>query len=76
MRKTLIIAAALLAACSQGGNPGGSPSDGPKEAWTVKAKETPSSEWKEYQAWTVDRLPGFKPGAAPQTDRYGGWKTV
>ena len=79
MRNAFILAMALVAACSQSGNPGGSSggssSGEPKEAWTVKAKETPSSEWGEYRAWTIDRLPGFTPGTAPQTDRYGGWKT-
>ncbi|MBR1868975.1 MAG: hypothetical protein IJ799_02795 [Bacteroidales bacterium] len=75
---TLILAlTALLSACTPGGgiSGGGSSGDGAKEPWTVRARETPSAEWREYKAWTVDRLPGFEAGEEPKTDRYGGWMT-
>ena len=78
MKKVLFIltlAAGLLACTPGSGSGGGSTDGGKKEPWKVQAKETPSSEWKDYEAWTVDRLPDFKPAALPQTDRYGGWKT-
>ena len=35
-----------------------------------------TSEWSTWQAYTLDCIEGFVPGAPePETDRFGGWKT-
>lgn len=76
---TYYILAVLLSACV-GTKPAPAPEPGPTpvqhEPWTVMAKETPDGQYAEYKAVTVDRLSGFTPGDAPETDKYGGWKAM
>ena len=79
MKMTHILLTALalvLAGCGQQSVPGGDNPPADKEPLVVRAKETPSSEWVEYSALTVDRIPGFTPGKAPATDKYGGLLSV
>ena len=39
-------------------------------------KNATTTEWTDYKAYTVDRIPGFVPGQDPETDKYGGWKVT
>lgn len=40
----------------------------------VDARKNSTSAWNTYTAYTVDRIPGFKPSQDPEVDEYGGWK--
>jgi len=84
---TSLLLALSLVACTGQAEPAPTPEptptptpDPPKpepahDPYTVMAKETPSSEYKNYTAYAVECLEGFTKGEKPETDSYGGWKT-
>ena len=58
-----------------GGNGVETPTD-VEPPYVVRARKDKNASWAEYQAVTVDRIPGFKESAEPELDEYGGWKVA
>ena len=56
---------------------GDTPSDvEPPHQVRARKNKTDPNGWKDYPAYTVDRIKGFTPGEDPATDKYGGWKVA
>lgn len=48
-----------------------------RDPYKVKCKEkVTTASWTTYDAYTVYCIPGFKPKQDPETDIYGGWKSL
>ena len=39
----------------------------------VESRQSATKPWTTYEAFSVDRIPGFTPSPDPALDEYGGW---
>ena len=67
-KRLIVCAAAMAAAVAHGAECVAAPAP-----HRVESRRAATKPWTSYEAFSVDRIPGFTPSPDPALDEYGGW---